>query len=208
MAIKISNEQFAKLHDGTFRSVLRIYWENKPIWKSWCFKWALISSVVILASVFIANQETLKILLLISTLMCSILPNILGFNLGGYVILITLNSSSILKEITDPTKGNKYSTFQHLSSVFAFGLLLQSTALIFSYLVLILHETFLEKSFSEILATTINSTVLFMSCFVCAYSLLLIIQIVLNIFNFGQIIHFFTRIEKIENDISQETNNK
>jgi len=87
-----------------------------------------------------------------------------------------------------------------MSSVFAFSLLLQTLTIICGILLIIIIKIGKSHELDYWLAETINSITLFIMSFIISYSTLLIGQIVLNIFNYGQVLHFLIRIDKLEDD--------
>lgn len=195
---KFDSEEYIKNHKGNLHTLLKIYWSNKPIWKSYFFWSAVFLSVITQLVVFCTNTSFFNAIEYIGNQMLNIMPNILGFNLGGYVLLIGMNSQNILDEITEPVKPSKYSLFQKQSSVFAFSILIQASSILISFLLLgaiHLGENVVLPAFIPAFLNFVGS--LFLN-FISFYSLTLIGQIVLNIFNFGQILHFFVRLDRLE----------
>jgi hypothetical protein len=180
MSIKIDEEEYKQAHKGNLSTLLRIYWENKPIWKSYFFWTAFISSLIIQVYLTLSSTSFLSSIEFVSTQMLSIMPNILGFNLGGYVLLIGLNSQNILDELTEPEPPAKYSLFQKQSSVFGYSILLQASTILIGY---IFKETIHLSAFHPIsthLAYAINFTGFWIINFISIYAILLIAQIVLT----------------------------
>lgn len=195
-------KQFQKIHRGDLSTLLKIYWENKPIYKSLFFWGSLFLSVIILSiSLFVSISKYEAIELLANTAI-SVFPSILGFNLGGYILLISLNTSKILDEVTEPNldHGEQYSFYQKMSSVFAFSLLLQAFTIVCGMILIFIIKIGKSHEINYWIAEFINSIVLFFMSFILSYSTFLISQIVLNIFNYGQVLHFFIRIDKLEGE--------
>src|SRR5688572_18787831 len=126
-------EQYKKIHKGNFKTLMSIYWSNKPVYYSIYFWVAIILTLVINIFVFVIGSSFMSNIEFFSDKMTSIMPNILGFNLGGYVLLIGLNSQSILDEITEPIGDNKYSLFQKKSAVFAFSIIIQAASILLGF---------------------------------------------------------------------------
>lgn len=193
---------FKELHKGDLRTLLNIYWENKPIFFSKYFWIASSCSITSTIISHIFSDSKLELIVFLAKQTISIFPGILGFNLGGYILLISLNSTSILNELTNPVEenGERYSFYQKMSSVFAFSILLQALSLIMGFAFLMIVEIgksiYIPYNISEI----VNFMALLFFSFVVFYAIMLICQIVLNVFNFGQVQHFFIRINNIEND--------
>ncbi|WP_297101806.1 hypothetical protein [uncultured Draconibacterium sp.] len=184
-------------HNGNLKTLLKIYWSNKPIFKSQYFWTAICVSTLSIIFASLLQIPKFDILKFLAQQATSIIPSVLGFNLGAYIILISLNSTNILKEMTEPNieEGEKYSFYQKMSSVFAFSLLLQTTSLVFGIIVSTVINLCSSIVIGNIFAEIMNILSQFFLCFVLTYSLVLIGQVVLNVFNFGQVIHFFIRTE-------------
>jgi len=135
-------EKLKKIHKGDLLTLLKIYWENKPIYKSNYFRISILFSATILIVSFFVNFSKLEIIKSIANQAIDIFPNILGFNLGGYILLISLNVKDILKELTEPddSKCENFSFYQKMSSVFAFSILLQISLLIVSMILTLIIE--------------------------------------------------------------------
>lgn len=194
-------EDFKTLHKGDLKTLLQIYWSNKPIYKSIYFRSSFILAIATIIIIYITNASFYSFLDFLAIQITSIMPNILGFNLGGYVLLIGLNSQSILNEITEPDlPKSKYSLFQKQSSVFAFSILIQATAILLAFIVNSIIEIGDKIIINSNLALSFNLIALILFCTISYYSILLIGQIILNIFNFGQILHFYVRINESDSN--------
>ena len=209
MSIEFNANEYKESHNGNLRTLLRIYWENKPIWKSYFFWAAFISSIIIQTIILLTSKSFLPSIEFVCNQMLSIMPNILGFNLGGYVLLIGMNSQNILNEITEPNPEaippEKYSLFQKQSSVFAYSILMQASTILIGYIFKgIIHLG--VSPVSNNIADVVNFIGFWIINFISIYAVLLIAQIVLNIFNFGQILHFFIRLERLEQEKEKEEN--
>jgi hypothetical protein len=123
-----------------------------------------------------------------------VVPNILGFNLGAYVIITSLSSDKIINELSENTDSD-YTTFQQLSSVFAWSILIQSITLIVAFLFSFVISFELDFRYSN----SINLVALSVLLPFSIYSILLIYRVVMNVFAISQVIHFFTIIFKLEN---------
>lgn len=196
------DEHFLKIHHGDLTTLLKIYWENKPIYKSPYFWVAFFLSVLAVSLPLFVSISKYEAIELLANNAISVFPSILGFNLGGYILLISLNSSKILNEVTEPNleKGEQYSFYQKMSSVFAFSLLLQALTIVCGILLITIIKIGRSHEVDYWLAEVINSFVLFIMSFIISYSTFLIGQIVLNIFNYGQVLHFLIRLDKLEAD--------
>lgn len=71
------------------------------------------------------------------------LPNILGFSLGGYAILIGFGDKEFLKALIGPEKDGSPSVYMEVSGAFVHFILIQVVALLFAFLV----DTFQTRHF-------------------------------------------------------------
>lgn len=204
----IDPEEYKKEHKGNLKTLLKIYWNNKPIWKSYFFWTAIILTLISQVVIVLTSASFYDSINYVANQMMSIMPNILGFNLGGYVLLIGLNSQNILDEITEPVKPSKYSLFQMQSSVFAFSILIQASSILIGYIIMGIMNLGANIFLPVELAKTINFIGFILLNFISLYSLILIGQIVINIFNFGQILHFFVRLERLEKEFEEDEKQK
>jgi len=195
-------EHFKEIHRGDLSTLLKIYWENKPIYKSPYLWVSFIISIITFSFPFFIPISKNEAIELLGNTAISVFPSILGFSLGGYILIISLNSSKVLNEVTEPNlaKGEKYSFYQKMSSVFAFSLLLQALTIVCGMILIIISKIGKPIILNYWIAESLNSIALFFMSFIISYSTLLIGQIVLNIFNYGQVLHFLVRIDKLEED--------
>jgi uncharacterized protein YodC (DUF2158 family) len=189
--------ELKKVHRGDIFSIFKIYHSNKPIWQSLYVWISIVSTIIITISIIISKISFYNSIAFLCDQIINIMPNILGFNLGGYVLLMGLNSQSILNEVSEPNNDG-YSFFQKQSSVFAMSILVQSLSVVLAFLFQCIMHFFITSYFSNSILIIINLIIFSFFFFICFYAILLIVKIVVNIFNFGQILHFFVRIENLE----------
>lgn len=196
----MNDELIKKKHERTIRSLFRIITSRRKLLKS-CQLWMSLGvSIILTAYVLMSKLATIDVISTLTELCLNVLPNIIGFNLGAYVLFISLSSDRLLYELTDDYNDEEYSTYQHISSVFAWSILVQILALIvaWSYKIIISFEITLA------LAEYFNSIVLIL--FLSTYAIFLIYRIIMNVFTIGQVIHFFTIINKEESNEKQNSN--
>lgn len=191
----IDEFQIAKSHELTWRRLWIIYRSNDGLLKSWALIISFVCAFASIVSAFLLGKDLFKLIIYTSEQMVNIMPDILGFNLGAYVLLIGLNSQNILNEITTPMKGERFSLFQKMSSVFAVSILIQAIALILSYSALTIIEISSSVRVNYYVAIAVNTLVFFILCFMSYYAMLLIAKIVHNIFNFGQMLNLYISID-------------
>jgi hypothetical protein len=128
----------------------------------------------------------------------SLFPNLLGFCIGGYALIIGASNISILKKMSKPLGKSNMSYFQILSSVFAMSLIIQCFTLFLSYVIHIVSLMELP-AISNTIGVITNVFMLFLILLCSLLSIFLLYYTVVNIFNFGQTTHFSIRLDNHNN---------
>lgn len=159
-----------------------------------------IAIILYLLIIFFQQNNTFEILKEIIELTLNLLPNILGFCIGGYALIIGIGNIEALRKMSSPLqKRDNLSFFQILSSVFAGSLVLQCITLLLSFIINIILKLEIPAISNQI-ATIINSVVIVSVLFLSVLSITLLYYTVINLFNYGQSMHFLIRLEKVEQD--------
>lgn len=134
-------------------------------------------------------------------ILLSLLPNLLGFCIGGYALIIGACSMEIIKKMSTPLNNNKnkLSFYQILSSVFASTLVIQCFTLLLTYLVHLFMLLELKTS-NEFLGYVINIFLVFILVLFSLLSISLLYYTIINIFNLGQSVHFCVRLDNNNNN--------
>ena len=157
-----------------------------------------IAIILYLLIIFFQHNNTFEILKEIIELTLNLLPNILGFCIVGYALIIGIGNIEALRKMSSPLKKrDNLSFFQILSSVFAGSLVLQCVTLLFSFIINIILKLEIPAVSNQI-ATIINSVVIISVLFLSTLSIILLYYTVINLFNYGQSMHFLIRLEKRE----------
>jgi len=142
------------------------------------------------------DQE--KILAYILEKYLNVFPNMLGFSLGGYAIIVGFGNTNFLKRIALSAEENEFSMFETLSAIFAFNLISQAvvliTALFFDFLYFVNH-TFnfgIDRGMGEVVNCVGVSTLIFLG----TWTLFVIPYLISNIFIFGEAHHITLKHEK------------
>lgn len=197
----LNQQQIKENHSSTWKNIWLIYNTNQKFYRGIMF---IFSSGLSLAAVFsasILNIDFFTIICKITDLYISIIPNLLGFNLGAYALLIGLASSTFLPSLT---KGiNKgFTFFQKASSVFAFCITVQAITLIMSFIirqiVIIQELSMYSMDNKNVIACYLNISIFFILNFLGIYSILLILMLVKNIFGLSQTANFFSGMENLK----------
>jgi len=116
----------------------------------------------------------------------------------------------MLQKMSEPNENkSNMSLFQIASSIFAASIIVQIITFLLSFIISYLLHFDLNLS-DETLCKIINITTISIICFLSIYSIVLIYYMVINIFTFGQMMHFCIRQELLENKGGKNirTNNK
>jgi hypothetical protein len=133
----------------------------------------------------------------------SILPNLLGFLLGGYTILIGFGNAELLKETTTIIEGRSISLFQMISLIFALTIYLQAITL---SIVIVAHFTLsipipLKPGLLSILykiVPAVNIISIPILLLLLLYSILSLKDMVMNVFDFAQQYHLALTLERLK----------
>ena len=177
-----SLEMTDKISIFGFKALLRQY-EFKLF-----FKGAIMPAlfcILILVPIFIlTNTSLIELIELIVDLINSIIPSLLGFVLGGYAVLIGFSNVSIIAVKID----KKITLYQKISTVFSMSLIMQIFLLIFSFIVKIILKA--DISINFIFANILNIICIIFLVFGLFYIILMIKDLVINIFNLSQYQNF------------------
>lgn len=144
----------------------------------------------------------------------SILPTLLGFNLGAYALIIGfLTSKNLIIALTKKGKDSGASRLEIISSVFAMNVITQA----FSLLVAFMIKMSIDMNMSEIMtrygydhryAENINLGILPIILFLTLYSVVLVIQNSINIFDFSQLFTYFETKKDDLKDLNDQVTKK
>lgn len=188
-------------HKGNFLTLWSIYTKNKRFIKSKQLWGAVVITLIcsIFLFFFTKDVSALSILDKLINRILSIMPNILGFTLAGYVLLIGFGSDEFLEGITEQDDCD-YSFFQHFSSIFAWSIIIQANTLLVSFILSFISDYNIISKHANI----INFIVLMILLILSFYSILLIIRLVLNVFHFSQLVQFYFTEKRLVKRIAEE----
>lgn len=194
-----NSDEIIKNNNPGFRALWAIY-SRKRLIKSKFFWFSIIFSIFSFVICFISDEDSYLLIKKTVEVTNNILPNLLGFNIGAYVLLIAFITNKEAKDLTRIEKNKKYSLIQFKSSVFGFSLLVQATTLIFSYMILVISNFKIPSIFCIISSEYLNYIFLMLLIFGSTYSISLIIRVILNVFDLGQTLHFFITMDRIDSE--------
>ena len=190
-------------HPTSYKGIFTAYtW--KDIRESYPFIASISLSILFLLSSYFSTKNFFEILSIWTNQVLTIFPNLLGFNLGGYALIIGFGNTDLIQALTKKRKDKKTSIFQKLSGVFAFTLMLQSVAFALAFIVNFSIQLGFSTSI-ESLSTTINICVILILSFLGLWGLLILPVLVANVFSFGQMHHFHLTKKRVLEAEKQES---
>lgn len=186
-----------------FNSIFKIVGIKKVLFSNWINILPLVTAILIVILCFVLKISLYCTLIEIKDLMINLLPGILGFTVAGYSFMIGLIHVGMINKITEPLNDeNKFSLYQKSSATFASNILIQAISLAIAYLfhlfIFFDKNKNLNIDLKDIYITLINLMALLSIAYLFTISLLMVIQVIINIFNFSQLHHYFVNKEKLE----------
>ena len=199
-----TNQELKNSHKFSIKGIFPKY-----IIRKFLYSYSMLISIGITAIlsfliIYFKLENTFTLLDEIINITLDLLPNILGFCIGGYALIIGIGNIEALKKMSSPMeKRDNLSFFQILSSVFAGSLILQCITLLLSFIIKIILKLEITV-FSKSIAIVVNCLTIIGILFFSTLSLVLLYYTVINLFNYGQSMHFLIRLEKREQDEQQK----
>lgn len=199
-----TNQELKNSHKFSIKGIFPKY-----IIRKFLYSYSMLISIGITAIlsfliIYFKLENTFTLLDEIINITLDLLPNILGFCIGGYALIIGIGNIEALKKMSSPMeKRDNLSFFQILSSVFAGSLVLQCITLLLSFIIKIILKLEITV-FSKSIAIVVNCLTIISILFLSTLSLVLLYYTVINLFNYGQSMHFLIRLEKKEQDEQQK----
>ncbi len=179
----------------TMRGIFLIY-NRQVIKESFPFKLSLTISLLYALLSFLLSSDQLDFAKFLIDKIDTLFPNLIGFSLGGYAIIVAFGNTDFLKRIAK--SGKNY--YELLNAVFAFSILVQVLVLFIA----LVSEVFVKATkemefphdykFYQWVNLCFNTVTLFF----VAWALSLIPYVVSNIFIFGETHHELLRNEPDE----------
>lgn len=202
-----TNQNFDIIKETTifgFNSIFKIVGIKKVLLSNWINITPLVSAFFIVIICFLLNINPYIVLIEIKDIMLNFLPGILGFTVAGYSFMIGLIHAGMINKITEPfDKESNFSLYQKSSATFAANIIIQAVSLVIAYsfhlFIFFDKNKNLNININNIYLSLINLFALLTISYLFTISLLMIIQVIINIFNFSQLHHYFVNKEKLEN---------
>jgi hypothetical protein len=156
---------------------------------------AIISAIILTTVCWFLSVNPYNFIVDIKEIIISFLPNILGFSLAGYTLVVGFVQTDMLNVISQKLKNRDYSLYQTMSANFGLTLLFQTFALIVAYLAHFINyfDRFItpNKFFALNVFPVINWLGVFVLSLSFSYALLLTVQIIISIFDFSQLHNYY-----------------
>lgn len=141
----------------------------------------------------------------LASIVLAAFPSLLGFSIAGYALIIGASDVKLIGRMSDPLQSNekKLSFFQILSCIFASSVLIQCVSLIMAFCIhIIVKQRWIIDN--EALCYGINLIVYVGLLFMVLLSMLLLCSTVVNLFTYGQSVHFCVRLDKEAQEMNKE----
>ncbi|MBO2009154.1 hypothetical protein [Hymenobacter negativus] len=201
-AAEVVLSRMAKQHAMGVTGLLSIYPKDKLLWGSVL---PAIVTIIVFGLIVVTGVNIDDFLKRTVDTSVSILPNLLGFLLGGYTILIGFGNASLLKSATHIIEGRRISLFQMLSTIFALTIYLQSITLAAAVIAQFTLSIPLSAGTGFVgmlhdAVPTINKVSVVVFLFLLFYSILSLKDTVVNVFNFAQRYHYTLTEERLSDE--------
>jgi hypothetical protein len=157
----------------------------------------LISAGIFIVTIILLSTATTNTQELLGSIVgigISIFPNLLGFSLGGFALIVGFGNQGALKSMVDNADHGSPSLYQTTTAIFAYSLLLQTATLILIGSVAFASHLNINPSFVN--GNLVNILAISVMAFLYSWSLISVIYVVINIFTFAQCFHLYITINK------------
>lgn len=193
----------AKSKNFGIKAILKIY-DIKLLLNGAKYPFAI--TIIISIAFLLFGQIDKDVLIAVVDLVLSIIPSLLGFVLSGYALLIGFGNIEVIakRKKTDDTTISKPTLYQKVSTVFAVGLIMQIILLVFAFGLKLVLKLEIPCLFDDSrICETVNYGIFILLVFGLLYVTVMIKDLVVNIFNFSQVQHFFINSPQ-QNDKDQK----
>lgn len=162
----------------------------------------LILTIVSFVVCIFSEKSSLSLIEYVASTILSVGPNMLGFTLSGYALMMGLSNSDFIQGLINfKEEGKEYSLFQSLNTVFAvvLGMMFLTTLVGAFTCVVVKAEISLPERWVDF-TNAYNWFSLFVLIFLMYYTINAIKDIVINIFNFGQYVQVYADNQEEENE--------
>ncbi|MNK09297.1 hypothetical protein D3C87_272550 [compost metagenome] len=201
---KIFIENFRNSHNGGWKTFFKAYKIVPSFKKSKSILLAVIITGFI--QIFLGFSQVDLYSFLVGTINrnLSIIPNLLGFAIGAYALFLSGFSDQVFRKIVfikERFIGSdkpRFNTFQETSAIFGMSIFIMSIGLSVNYILSLIIDTkfFNVFNINGTFADIINHFIIFILNIISIYAILIIFNIMINLFAFSQFISAMKTLEK------------
>ncbi len=190
-------EHFKTLHKEGFKGLWKIYADENFLIKPPIIISFLLAAIICLGiALFADNKQLLVLIDNIVNIGLGLEGGLIGLTLAGLTLIVTFGSDKLMKHLVrdnllkaiEAERPPKHSVYQRSVAKFTFAVFVQILTLLVLFTVNILMK--LKVSLPNVKVNeAINILTFFLCLFLLFYSLILVLQMTLNIFTISQINH-------------------
>jgi len=188
-------------HKGDIPTLWKIYVSDKPFYKNFYFKISIGFSITLTILSLMSHISSYTLMIKVINTTLNILPNLLGFNLGAYILIVGFGGTDILATITKPlAKQSDYSFYQKLNGVLGIAVIVQIVTLVTSFSLNLwdsIQADLILSIGNNYFIELVSLFGLFIVVFLVVYSIILLVNVVKHVFMFAQTIHFCIYTENL-----------
>jgi hypothetical protein len=188
----LPKRSLSDLHQLGLKGIFIIH-PFKAILRKPPFLISLAVAILCLILLLFWNVDNYKILGQICSLGISVFPNLLGFSLGGFALIVGFGNQSAIKSMASEATPGQPSLYQKTTAIFAYSLLIQSITLVLAVLTSLILGT--EIIINAAPAAVINIFAICLLIFTYCWCLTSTMYVVVNIFTFAQCYHLYLLVE-------------
>ncbi|MEL3904420.1 MAG: hypothetical protein P1P63_04845 [Treponemataceae bacterium] len=176
-------------------------YSKKYFWKASILP-LILTSASFLVSVQSSKSPIFYIRLLSETIL-DISPGVIGFLLSGYAIIIGFSSNEVVRFMSKKSDTSDKTLYQRQNAVFAVSIFSLLVGLVIAIFVNFILKAEINYFHNDIAANIFNNCILLLLLYVIYFSVFSIKDMIINVFNFGQMIHYL--MQKQINNKNNET---
>lgn len=162
------------------RRLYSLYYFRKNIWRP------IVLELICVPFIFLSDVSLFDQIKSLCGFVNGGYPSIVGFVLSGYALLIGFSNTDIIKAMSKKTSVDRPAMFQLINTTFAVILFILIITLITSLILNVVCIAEVPILLCPQLHPYVNGFVLLSFLFMVLYSMCSLLDVVINIFNFGQ----------------------
>lgn len=202
-----TKNKIRSLHEVSWKGLWRMLIERRTF-----SKFPFLVSVIITATaiIFLAGKgksDSYDLIKNTCELTLSFFPNLLGFTLGGFAIIVGFSNSDLIRQ---GTSIEEHSTYQILNAIFSYSILVQIVVTLLSFAIswcIKIDISTILSCESKLLCDCFNFFLLTIILFCSLFTLLITPLIIVNLFTFSQLNNSFYTISEadtLERELDEE----